>query len=167
MPSRLTVLSGPSGVGKGTVVAAVAPALPAHLGLASRAPPGRRGRGSATASNTASSTASEFHAMVDAGEFLEHAEFAGNLYGTPRGPVLERLAAGAAGAAGDRAAGRPAGPRRACRTPCSSSWPRRPGRNWSAGSPPGAPSPPEVIERRLARAEVEMAAEAEFDEPWS
>ena len=36
----------------------------------------------------------EFEAMVAAGEMLEHAEVFGNLYGTPRGPVEQRLAEG-------------------------------------------------------------------------
>jgi guanylate kinase len=35
-----------------------------------------------------------FEQLAAAGELLEWAEFAGNFYGTPRGPVLERLAAG-------------------------------------------------------------------------
>jgi guanylate kinase len=35
-----------------------------------------------------------FTKMVEAGELLEHAEFAGNLYGTPRQAVLDHLAAG-------------------------------------------------------------------------
>jgi guanylate kinase len=39
-------------------------------------------------------TRPEFEGMVAAGEMLEWAEYAGNLYGTPRGPVEERLAAG-------------------------------------------------------------------------
>ena len=33
----------------------------------------------------------EFERRISDGEFLEYAEFAGNLYGTPRGPVQERL----------------------------------------------------------------------------
>jgi guanylate kinase len=36
----------------------------------------------------------EFDRMVAAGELLEHAEYAGNCYGTPRQPVERRLAAG-------------------------------------------------------------------------
>jgi guanylate kinase len=32
--------------------------------------------------------------MVEAGDLLEHAKFADNCYGTPRAPVLEHLAAG-------------------------------------------------------------------------
>jgi guanylate kinase len=33
-----------------------------------------------------------FGEMVEAGDLLEHAEFAGNCYGTPRAPVLKHLA---------------------------------------------------------------------------
>lgn len=36
----------------------------------------------------------EFARLVEAGEFLEHAAYAGHWYGTPREPVLSRLAAG-------------------------------------------------------------------------
>jgi guanylate kinase len=35
-----------------------------------------------------------FARMIERGEFLEHAEYAGNFYGTPAGPVRQALAAG-------------------------------------------------------------------------
>jgi guanylate kinase len=91
--ARLTVLSGPSGVGKRTVIAALRRSYPdiwVSVSCTTRPPrPGERqgvdyyfvGR-------------DEFLKMVDAGELLEHAEFAGNLYGTPRQAVLDHLAAG-------------------------------------------------------------------------
>jgi len=37
---------------------------------------------------------SEFERLIPDGEFLEYAEFAGNLYGTPRKAVQDRLSAG-------------------------------------------------------------------------
>lgn len=39
-------------------------------------------------------TRPEFEAAIARGELLEWAEYGGNLYGTPRGPVVERLEAG-------------------------------------------------------------------------
>jgi guanylate kinase len=91
--TRLTVLSGPSGVGKGTVVRKVRELYPhvwVSVSCTTRKPrPGEReGR------EYRFVTREQFHAMAEAGELLEFAEFAGNLYGTPRAPVEARLAAG-------------------------------------------------------------------------
>jgi guanylate kinase len=92
-PSRLVVLSGPSGVGKGTVVAEVRRRYPhvwVSVSATTRAP--RPGERPGIEYNFL--TRSRFAEMAAAGELIEYAEFAGNLYGTPRQPVIERLAAG-------------------------------------------------------------------------
>jgi len=91
--SRLTVLSGPSGVGKSTVVAELrrrSPEVWISVSVTTRRPRPREvdGReyhfvGSA-----------EFDRMISAGELLEWAEFAGNKYGTPAEPVRKRLEQG-------------------------------------------------------------------------
>lgn len=91
--TRLTVLSGPSGVGKGTVVKKVRELYPhvwVSVSCTTRKPrPGEReGR------EYRFVTREQFRAMAEAGDLLEFAEFAGNLYGTPRAPVEARLAAG-------------------------------------------------------------------------
>lgn len=91
--ARLTVLSGPSGVGKGTVVAKVRELYPhiwVSVSCTTRAPrPGERDGVEYRFVDRA-----QFHELAQAGELLEWAEFAGNLYGTPRVPVEARLAAG-------------------------------------------------------------------------
>lgn len=91
--TRLTVLSGPSGVGKGTVVAAlrrVVPQVWISVSCTTRAPR----PGEVDGLQYYFVTRERFAAMVEAGELLEHAEFAGNCYGTPRQAVLDHLAAG-------------------------------------------------------------------------
>jgi guanylate kinase len=90
---RLTVLSGPSGVGKGSVIAAVRrrhPDIWLSVSVTTRAPrPGEQNGVEYLFVSPA-----EYDELVETGELLEHATYAGNAYGTPRGPVLERLAAG-------------------------------------------------------------------------
>jgi len=90
---RLTVLSGPSGVGKGSVVAALRrryPQIWLSVSVTTRRPrPGERDGVEYHFVDQA-----EYDRMVAAGELLEHASYAGSSYGTPRRPVEERLAAG-------------------------------------------------------------------------
>src|SRR6478735_6042164 len=90
---RLTVLSGPSGVGKSTVVAhmrTVHPEVWLSVSATTRKPrPGER-----NGVHYFFVDDEEFDKLVANGELLEWAEFAGNRYGTPRNAVLERLAAG-------------------------------------------------------------------------
>jgi guanylate kinase len=91
--ARLVVLSGPSGVGKGSVCAAVRrnhPEVWVSVSVTTRSP--RPGETEGVEYHFAD--ADEFAAMVEDDELLEHAAFAGHCYGTPRAPVLERLAAG-------------------------------------------------------------------------
>jgi guanylate kinase len=91
--SRLTVLSGPSGVGKGTVAAAVRrrhPEVWISVSVTTRKP--RRDEVDGVEYHFVDRA--EFEEMVAAGELLEHAEYAGNWYGTPKRPILERLEAG-------------------------------------------------------------------------
>lgn len=90
---RLTVLSGPAGVGKGTVVAEVRrhhPQVWLSVSATTRAPrPGETNGVEYLFVDDA-----EFDRLVAADELLEWASFAGNRYGTPRAPVLTKLAAG-------------------------------------------------------------------------
>jgi guanylate kinase len=92
-PARLTVLSGPSGVGKGTLVAALRRIVPhvwVSVSCTTRAPR----PGEIEGLQYYFVDRDRFAEMVESGELLEHAEFTGNCYGTPRAPVLEHLAAG-------------------------------------------------------------------------
>ena len=92
-PGRLTVLSGPSGVGKGSVIAVVRrrhPSVWLSVSVTTRAP--RPGEVDGVQYHFLDQA--EFDAQVGAGELLEHASYAGSSYGTPRRPVQQRLADG-------------------------------------------------------------------------
>lgn len=88
------VIAGPSGVGKGTVTARVLGALPEaefSVSVTTRAP--RGGECDGVDYHFVDDRA--FDAMVAGGALVEWAVYAGNRYGTPRGPVEEALARGA------------------------------------------------------------------------
>ena len=161
MPSRLTVLSGPSGVGKGTVVAEVRKRYPhiwVSVSCTTRAPrPGER-----DGVEYRFVTRDRFARMVEADELLEHAEFAGNLYGTPRAAVEEHLAADTPALLEIELQGarqvRAALPGSFLVFLAPPSWAELERRLTRRGT-----EPPEVIQARLERARVEMAAEPEFD----
>ena len=91
---KLVVVSGPSGVGKGTVVRealALRPSLRLSLSWTTRMPR----PGEVNGEHYTFVSRNEFRTLVDSGAMLEYAEFAGNLYGTPRAEVSRRLADGA------------------------------------------------------------------------
>ena len=159
--ARLTVLSGPSGVGKDAVLAAVRrrhPDVWVSTSVTTRAP------------RPTETDGIEYHfvsrdrmaELIEARELLEHADYAGNLYGTPRRPVLERLTEG-----------RPAflvielqGMRQVRK--------QMPDAQFVFLAPPSfeelerrlvgrGTEPAEVVRQRLDQARIEMASESEFD----
>jgi len=86
------VVSGPSGVGKSSVVAGLAERLPFHFSVSMTTRPPRPGE--AEGSDYFFVGRDRFLAARDAGELLEWAEYSGHLYGTPRSQVEGFLAAG-------------------------------------------------------------------------
>jgi guanylate kinase len=158
---RLLLITGPSGVGKGTLVARLLerhPGLWLSVSATTRAPRAgeEEGRHYFFLDRAA------FERQVAAGGFLEWAEFAGNLYGTPRGAVQQRLDAGQPvlleiELEGARQVRRsfPAGFQVLLQPPSFEELERRiRGRGTDSE---------EAIARRLARAREELAAAAEFD----
>ncbi|MEY4298404.1 MAG: hypothetical protein RLZZ423_1583 [Cyanobacteriota bacterium] len=92
-PGRLFLITGPSGVGKGTLVAALLqrhPQIWLSISATTRAPRA----GEVNGQHYFFRSRPQFEADVAADGLLEWAEFAGNCYGTPRRPVEEQLAAG-------------------------------------------------------------------------
>jgi guanylate kinase len=91
---RLFVVSGPSGVGKGTLIARARERLP-NLQLATSATTRPMRPGEQQGREYHFLTAEEFERRVRQGAFLEHVEFAGHRYGTLRSEVERRLEGGA------------------------------------------------------------------------
>ncbi|MFH0245246.1 guanylate kinase [Streptomyces nanhaiensis] len=158
---RLTVLSGPSGVGKSTVVAHLRKVHP-EIWLSVSATTRRPRPGEQHGVQYFFVDDEEFDKLVANGELLEWAEFAGNRYGTPRRAVLERLEAGEPvlleiDLQGARLV-RESMPEAQLVFLAPPSWDELVRRLTGRGT-----ESPEVIERRLAAARVELAAESEFD----
>jgi guanylate kinase len=160
-PARLTVLSGPSGVGKSTVVArlrADCPAIWQSVSVTTRPP--RATELSGREYHFVSQA--EFDAMVERGELLESARFAGHHYGTPRLPVQEQLEIGKPALLEIDVAGarlvRAAVPDALLVFLAPPSWAELERRLVSRNT-----ESPEIVARRLEAAKSELAAEDEFD----
>jgi guanylate kinase len=157
----LTVLAGPSGVGKGTVAALVVQRFPqVYLSVSATTRPARAGE--AHGANYFFVSRRDFEAMVLGDQMLEWAQYGNHLYGTPREPVEAALGAG-----------RPAlleidleGARQVRRTMPGAlqvmlvppSWEELERRLRDRGTEDEA-----ECQRRLERARIELAARDEFD----
>jgi guanylate kinase len=159
--ARLLVLSGPSGVGKTTLVRRLRERYP-HLWVSVSATTRFPRPGEVDGVHYSFVTDDEFDRLVAGDELLEWATFAGHRYGTPRRPVEQRLRDGVPvvleiDLQGARQVRR--------RLPdallvfvAPPSWEELVRRLSGRGT-----EPPDVVERRLALAREELAAEPEFD----
>lgn len=89
---KLFILSGPSGAGKGTICKGLLAETDVELSVSMTTRKPRVGEVDGVSYYFA--TKEEFLSKIEAGGFLEYAEVYGNYYGTPKEPVIEKLAAG-------------------------------------------------------------------------
>jgi guanylate kinase len=90
---HLIVLAGPSGVGKGTLLKRLLqrhPDIQVSVSATTRDPR----KGEIDAQHYYFVSKAQFGEMVEKGELLEWAEFAGNCYGTPKAPIEQAIARG-------------------------------------------------------------------------
>jgi guanylate kinase len=91
--SKVFVITGPSGVGKGTLIRGLLARCP-NLELSISATTRQPREGEVDGRDYHFLTAEQFDQRIEEGDFLEFATYSGNLYGTLRTEVERRLAAG-------------------------------------------------------------------------
>lgn len=91
--AKVFVITGPSGVGKGTLIERLRDRVP-DLELSVSATTREPRPGEEDGRDYHFLTPEEFERRVEAGDFLEHADYSGNRYGTLREEVERRLAEG-------------------------------------------------------------------------
>lgn len=159
--ARLTVLSGPSGVGKDSVIEMVRARSPwVWLSVSVTTRPRRDNEVDGVHYHFVDRD--EFERMARVGDLLEWAEFAGHLYGTPRAPVLAHLREGEPvllkiDLQGARQV-RQRMPEAQLVFLAPPSWEELERRLIGRGT-----DDPDTIRRRLEHAREELAAEPEFD----
>ena len=158
---RLTVLSGPSGVGKSTVVSFLRAQHP-EVWLSVSATTRKPRPGEQNGVHYHFVDEDEFAKMVANGDLLEWAVFAGNHYGTPRQAVLDKLTSGVPvlleiDLQGARQV-RESMPDAQLVFLAPPSWEELVRRLTGRGT-----EPQDVIDERLCAARTELAAESEFD----
>lgn len=158
---RLTVVSGPSGVGKSSVVGQLRKLNPnIYFSISVTTRPPRPGE--VDGEHYHFVDRATFDRMVENGELLEHAQFAGNWYGTPRAPVERALAEGRPAVLEIELQGarqvRAAMPDAYLVMLMPPSWEELVARLTGRGT-----ERREAVEARLAEAERELAAAGEFD----
>ena len=93
MRGKLFVVSGPSGVGKNTLLNAIIDSCKTvQYSVSATSRPIRPGE--VDGKSYYFVTRAQFETMIENGELLEHAEYVGNYYGTPLAPIREALEAG-------------------------------------------------------------------------
>jgi guanylate kinase len=90
---KVFVITGPSGVGKGTLIEQLLERVP-ELELSISATTREPRAGEVDGRDYFFLSPEEFRRRLEAGEFLEHASYSGNYYGTLREEVERRLAEG-------------------------------------------------------------------------
>lgn len=92
-PARVFVITGPSGVGKGTLIAALRERIPGlELSVSATTRKPRPGEVDGEAYHFLDP--GEFSRRIGAGQFLEYADYSGHRYGTLRSEVERRVDAG-------------------------------------------------------------------------
>ena len=85
---KFIVLSGPSGVGKGTIVANLLASLPIHYSISMTTRSPREGEQNGV--NYYFVTKDEFEKQIKQGNLLEYATYNNNYYGTPKDKIEEK-----------------------------------------------------------------------------
>jgi guanylate kinase len=93
VPAKVFVITGPSGVGKGTLIRTLRERMP-ELELAVSATTRRPRLGETQGEDYHFLDEAEFLRRVEEGDFVEHAEYSGRRYGTLRSELDKRIAEG-------------------------------------------------------------------------